>query len=79
MWAQSVLLIGIILDLCNLGDSMYTAEVSIPGALALYVLFIIVFFAINQSIIPALLGDSCWQSTQSKVKQIHKVGSYRND
>jgi len=45
MWAQSVLLVGIILDMRLHGTSICTAESRTPASLASYILFVIKFFA----------------------------------
>jgi len=61
MTARSGLLLGIILDM-NLGsDSIYTAELGRPAALASFVSFVIKFFANHQNMGPAHWGNTCWK------------------
>jgi len=58
MLARSGLLSGLILDMRIPGDSIYTAELRTPAALASYVLFVIKFFAIHQNMGPAQWGNT---------------------
>jgi hypothetical protein len=53
MKVRSAQLLGIILDMWRHGDSIYTAELRTPAALASFVLFIIKFFTLHQNIWPA--------------------------
>jgi len=53
MTAKSGLLLGIILDMGRRGDSIYTAELKRPAALASYIFFVVKFFAIHQNMGPA--------------------------
>jgi len=66
MKARSGLLLGIILDMHRRGDSIYTAEVRRPAALASYVSFVIKFFAMDQNMGPAQWGNTCWQKLTSQ-------------
>jgi len=52
VWAGSVLLLGMIGDMCLHGDSVYTAELKRPAALPSYVSCVIKFFAIHQNMGP---------------------------
>jgi len=65
MKAQSGILLGTILDMRRRGDSIYTAELSRPAALASFVLFVIKFFAIHQNMGTAQWGNTCWQKLTS--------------
>jgi len=49
MKALSDLLLGMILNMRHCGDSIYTAALKRPVALASYVLFVLKFFAIHQN------------------------------
>jgi len=66
MKARSGLLLGMILDMRRRGDSIYTAELKRPGALASYVSFVIKFFAIHQNMGPAQWGHTCLQKLTSR-------------
>ena len=66
MKARSGLLLGIILDMCRRGDSIDTAELRRPAALASFVSFVIKFFAIHQNMRPAQWGNTCWQKLTSQ-------------
>ena len=59
MCSRSFQLSQIILDMPLRGDSICTAELSRPVALASYVSFVIKFFAIHQNIVPAQWGNTC--------------------
>jgi len=59
MYTRSGLLLGIILAMRHRGDSIYTAEVKRPAALASYVSFVIKFFAIHQNMGVAQWGNTC--------------------
>jgi hypothetical protein len=52
MKAWSRQLLEIILDMCHRGDSIYTAELRRPAALASYVSYVIKFFTIHQNMAP---------------------------
>jgi len=66
MKARSGLLFGTIPDMCCRGDSIYTAELRRPAALASFVLFVFEFFAIHQNIGPAQWGNTCCQKLTSQ-------------
>ena len=66
MWARSSILFGMILDMCIHGDSIYTAGLRRPAALASYVLFVINYFPIHQNMGPGQLEDTCWQKLTSQ-------------
>jgi len=54
MWDRSILVFGIILDMCLHSDAIYTAELTTSAALASYVSCVIMFFAIHQIMAPDL-------------------------
>jgi hypothetical protein len=56
--ARSGRLLAIIPDMRCHGDSIYTAELKRPVALASYVLFVIKLFAIHQNMGPAQWGNT---------------------
>jgi len=58
MKARRGLLLGMILDMCRRGESIYTAEFKRQAALASYVSFVIMFFAITHNIGPAQWGNT---------------------
>jgi len=60
-WAESILLLGIIEDMCLHGASICTVELSRPVALVSYVLFVIKFLAIHHNMRPASWEKTCWQ------------------
>ena len=64
--ASSGLMLGMILDICRRGDSIYTAELRGPAALASYVSFVIKFFTIHQNMGPAQWGNTCWPKLTSQ-------------
>jgi len=66
--AQRGSLLGMILDMRLHGDSMYTAEWRRLAALASYVSFVIMFFAIHQNMGVAQWGNTCWQKLTSQSK-----------
>jgi len=66
MLAGSSLLLGILQDMRLSDDSIYTAELRRPAALASYVLFAIKFFAIHQNMGLAQWGNTCWQKLTSQ-------------
>jgi hypothetical protein len=66
MKARSGLLLGIILDMCYDGDSIYTTELNRPAALASYGSFIIKFFAIHQNMGLAQWENTCLQKVTSQ-------------
>jgi hypothetical protein len=53
MKARRRILLPILQDMRHHGDSIYTAELKQPAALASYVSFVIKFFAIYQNMGPA--------------------------
>ena len=61
MLTRSGLLLGIMLDMCLRGDSIYTAKLSRQAALASYVSFVIEFCAIHQNMELAHWGNTGWQ------------------
>jgi hypothetical protein len=63
---QSGALLGIILDMRRRSDSIYTAELKRPAALASYVLFVIKFLAIHQNMGPAHWRNTCLQKLTSQ-------------
>ena len=73
MKARRGLLLGIILDMRRRGDSIYTAELKRPAALASYVLFVIKFFTIYQNMGLAQWGNTWRKTSHRKVKRIHRV------
>ena len=66
MKARSGLLLGMIVDMHRHGDSIYTAKVKPPAALASYVSFVIKFLAIFQNMGPAQWGNTCLQKLTSQ-------------
>jgi len=66
MKARSGLLLGKTLDIRRRGDSIYTAELRRPAALASFVSFVIKFFFIHQNMGPAQWGNTCWQKLTSQ-------------
>ena len=66
MWARSSLFRGTIVDTRRHGDSIHTAEVRRPAALACFVLFVIMFFAIHQNMGTAQWGNTSWQNLTSQ-------------
>jgi len=76
IYAQSGLLLGIFGDKLLGGDSICTAELRGLEVQAPYVSCVNKFFTIHQNMGPAQYGNTCWQSTHCKVKQINKVGSH---
>jgi len=66
MYSRRGLLLGINLDMHLRGDSICTAELRRPAALASYVSFVIKFFAIHQNMGPAQWGNTCWQKLTSQ-------------
>jgi len=63
---RSSLVLGINVDMRRRGDSIYTAELKRPAALASYVSFVIKFFAIHQNMGPAQWGNTCLQKLTSQ-------------
>jgi hypothetical protein len=66
MKARSGQLLEIILDMRRRGDSIYTAELKRPAALASYVSFDSQFFAIHHNMGPAQWGNNCLQKLTSQ-------------
>jgi len=64
--ARSGQLVGIILDIRQRGDSIYTAELQLPAALASYVSFVFKIFAIHQNMGPVQCGNTCLQKLTSQ-------------
>jgi hypothetical protein len=59
LYAQCGLLLGINLDMELHGNSIYTAGLRRLASLASYVLLVIEFFAIHESMGPAQLPKTC--------------------
>jgi len=55
------------------GDFICTAELTRMAALALYILFLIKFFAIHQNMGPAHGGNTCWHKLTSQSYSHPKV------
>jgi len=66
MWAQNILLVGIILDMHLHGVTIYTAELMRPVAVVVYVSFVIKYFAMHQNMEPAQRGTTGWQKGTSQ-------------
>jgi hypothetical protein len=65
MKARSGLLLGRFPDMRPHGDSIYTAELRRPEALASFEWFVIKFFTIHQNMGPAQWGNICWKKLRS--------------
>jgi len=68
MWARSVLLVGVILDMLLCGVNMYTAKLGRLAPPAWYVSFLINFFAIHQNMGLAQCGNTCWKDAHLNVE-----------
>jgi len=66
MWAQSVQLVGRILDMHHHGGSICIEALRRPADVASYVLFVIKFFAIHRNIGPAQWATTCWHNRTSR-------------